>query len=97
MHLKCVVTFSHVGPPEEICLTHINPSIQQIPKTRFFFGFQGRKIRNPPAGYPPDIRKIPDIRRISGIFRISDFPALDYQLFDTISVGIGKQYFIFDL
>ena len=34
----------------------------------------GRKIRNPPAGYPPDIR------RISGYpadIRISDFPALD--------------------
>ena len=31
---------------------------------------QGRKIRNPPAGYPPDIHRIsagypPDIRRIS--------------------------------
>ena len=32
--------------------------------------FLGRKIRNPLAGYPPDII------RISGIFRISDFPAL---------------------
>ena len=59
--------FFHFCLLEEVCMALFIPIFSLFyNKIRFqaenvnIWVFQGRKIRNPPAGYPPDIRNFPD-------------------------------------